>query len=160
MTMPDERTRALLYARRVLSDLSQMASTTDVDALRQRANDVLRHYPDDGMTELIARDSSWLQWPCRSMDTLSKKATDEGDVVAGFKMRDSIAMGNFRPNRRQKKRIEAGLRGHRAAQANGRPAPERLIRKWSSEVGIQLPKLNRPNVRSRFRRVLKRLFLR
>jgi hypothetical protein len=169
--MPDERTRALLNARRLLSDISQITSTTDVNTLRQRAEDVLRHYPDDGLTVLIATQSSWLQWPCRSLNALSKKATDEGEVVAGLKMPESIAMKTtFQPSRQQKRWIEAGLTEHRIAQANGRPARERLIRRWNSEAGIRLPsrsepsKLNCPKGYSRFRRglvpFLKRLFFR
>ncbi|WP_207002721.1 BPSL0761 family protein [Trinickia mobilis] len=62
MTMPDERTRAMLTARQLLFDLSQMTTIQDVNALRQRANAVLRHYPDDGMIALIANRSLWLEW--------------------------------------------------------------------------------------------------
>lgn len=42
MTMPDERTRALMNARELLSDISNMRSAADVNAIRQRANAVLR----------------------------------------------------------------------------------------------------------------------
>ncbi|MEX3944362.1 BPSL0761 family protein [Paraburkholderia sp. BR10937] len=75
--MPDERTRALLYARKLLFDTSQMTSTADVNALRERAVSVLRHYPDDGMIALIARQSSWLEWPSRASSVLrNSKSSD------------------------------------------------------------------------------------
>jgi hypothetical protein len=42
----------------------------------------------------------------------------------------------FKPNRHQRALIEAALETHRHAQELGRYAPERLVEKWSSEVGI------------------------
>lgn len=87
MTLPDERTRALLNARRLLSDVAQMKSTADVTALREKAVSVLRHYPDDGMVALIARKSSWLDWPCHAQDALSQRWESEctmAPVVAGL----------------------------------------------------------------------------
>jgi len=45
----------------------------------------------------------------------------------------------FKPDERQQKLINEALKYHREAQQSGRYAPERLVRKWSSEVGIELP---------------------
>jgi hypothetical protein len=45
----------------------------------------------------------------------------------------------FDPDARQKAIIEEGLAEHRQAQASGRPAPNRLLRKWNSEAGIESP---------------------
>jgi hypothetical protein len=66
MTMPDERTLALILARELLVDLSRANEIVDAQQLRERANHVLRHYPDAGMVELIARESPWLEWPRRA----------------------------------------------------------------------------------------------
>ncbi|WP_162600864.1 hypothetical protein [Paraburkholderia sp. C35] len=49
-------------------------------------------------------------------------------------------MEKFKPDERQRKLIEKGLKSHRKAQARGRHAPDRLIEKWSHEVGIARPK--------------------
>jgi hypothetical protein len=65
MTMPDERTLALIRARELLMELSQHSETFDEHALAERANHVLRHYPDDGMIALIAGETSWLDCPRR-----------------------------------------------------------------------------------------------
>lgn len=65
MTMPDERARALIRARELLVELTQLRGTLDAQALRERANDVLRHYPDDGMVALIATETAWLDMPER-----------------------------------------------------------------------------------------------
>jgi hypothetical protein len=45
-----------------------------------------------------------------------------------------------RLNERQRRLIEDAREAHREAQVHGRPAPERLVEKWSSEVGIEKPK--------------------
>lgn len=46
MTMPDERTLALLYAGELLTDLLDAVKTPGVpDSVRERARRVLRHYP-------------------------------------------------------------------------------------------------------------------
>ncbi|MFL9955481.1 hypothetical protein PQR65_19040 [Paraburkholderia nemoris] len=63
--MPDERALALIRARELLVELSQLRGTVDVQALRERATHALRHYPDDGIIEFIARETSWLDWPKR-----------------------------------------------------------------------------------------------
>ncbi|MGF6809520.1 hypothetical protein OKW30_004646 [Paraburkholderia sp. Clong3] len=64
MTMPDERTRALLRTRELLIALSQISAVEDMDALRQEAIRLLRHYPDGQIIELIARGSAgWLAAP-------------------------------------------------------------------------------------------------
>jgi hypothetical protein len=66
MTMPDERALALIRARELLLDLSRTSEVIDAQQLRERANHVLRHYPDAGMVALISRESSWLEWPRRA----------------------------------------------------------------------------------------------
>lgn len=63
MTMPDERTRALMYARGLLLQLSRLPPELDACGLKELAVRVLMHYPDDGMIRLIAEESSWLEWP-------------------------------------------------------------------------------------------------
>ncbi|WP_076882798.1 BPSL0761 family protein [Burkholderia pseudomallei] len=90
MTMSDERTRALLNARALLSDISKMTSTPDVDAFRQRADAVLRHYPDDGLIALIARRSSWLRWPCRAPDVLSQQAENESAMALATTVKTAL----------------------------------------------------------------------
>jgi hypothetical protein len=65
MTMPDERARALIRARELLVELTQVRGTLDPQVLRERAEDVLRHYPDDGMIVLITRGTAWLDMPER-----------------------------------------------------------------------------------------------
>lgn len=58
MTTPDERTRALLFAGELLSDLSNPLITPDVpEAIRERARHVLRHYPDKGYIRDIAEQA-------------------------------------------------------------------------------------------------------
>ncbi|MCG5077519.1 BPSL0761 family protein [Paraburkholderia tagetis] len=66
VTMPDERTRALIYARSLLLQLSRVPPELDACGLRELAAHVLRHYPDDGMIRLIAAESIWLEWPRRA----------------------------------------------------------------------------------------------
>lgn len=46
------------------------------------------------------------------------------------------AMTQFKPNARQRKLIDEALSAHRSAQVSGRYAPDRLVSKWSSEIGI------------------------
>lgn len=49
MTMPDERTRALLLAGNLLAELSNPLKTPGVpDSIRDQAQHVLRHYPSQG----------------------------------------------------------------------------------------------------------------
>lgn len=83
MTTPDKRTRALINARELLSDISKMTSAANVNALRQQAAAVLRHYPDDGMISLIAAQSSWLEWPWRDLGVSAQQAEDECASVSG-----------------------------------------------------------------------------
>lgn len=46
MTLPDERTRAVIYAQNFLRDLLNPKATPRVPrAIRQRAGSVLRHFP-------------------------------------------------------------------------------------------------------------------
>ncbi|PZR48473.1 BPSL0761 family protein [Paraburkholderia fungorum] len=61
--MPDERARALVAARCLLLQLSRLPPELDAYGLREQAVRVLRHYPDDGMIQLIARETIWLESP-------------------------------------------------------------------------------------------------
>lgn len=45
-------------------------------------------------------------------------------------------MAPFKPDKRQQRLIDAATKSHREAQASGRHAPDRLVEKWSSEVGL------------------------
>ena len=65
MTMPDERALALIRGRELLVELSQSHKAVDAQALRERANHVLRHYSDEGVIALISRETSWLDLPGR-----------------------------------------------------------------------------------------------
>jgi hypothetical protein len=61
MTLPDERTRAILYARKFLLDLMTPSETPRVPReIRDRARSVLRHYPMPYEVELIAKNSDLL----------------------------------------------------------------------------------------------------
>lgn len=62
--MPDERTRALLRARDLMIELSLAESPEQLPTFRDKAMTVLRHYPDRGEIELIAKGGRWLEWPC------------------------------------------------------------------------------------------------
>lgn len=46
MTVPDERTRAVLRARDLLTELATAPHDVKLDVLRERARTLLRHYPD------------------------------------------------------------------------------------------------------------------
>lgn len=55
MTTPDERTRALLFAGKLLAELSNPLKTPGVpESIRESARHVLRHYPDNGYIRDIA----------------------------------------------------------------------------------------------------------
>jgi hypothetical protein len=55
MTMPDERYRAILYARRFCEDLLDSKKTPRVSKeIRKRALSVLRHFPDDYYLSMLA----------------------------------------------------------------------------------------------------------
>jgi hypothetical protein len=60
MTMPDERTQALIRARELLLELSLHPEHLDARQLQERASHVLRHYPDEGLIASIAKESTWL----------------------------------------------------------------------------------------------------
>jgi hypothetical protein len=64
--MPDERTRALIEARGLLLQLSRLPPELDARGLRELAVRILRHYPDDGMIQLIAEETMWLEGPRRA----------------------------------------------------------------------------------------------
>jgi hypothetical protein len=61
--MPNERTRALLRARELMIELSLVTSSEQLLVLRDRAETELRHYPDQGEIEFIAKSNRWLEWP-------------------------------------------------------------------------------------------------
>jgi len=48
-------------------------------------------------------------------------------------------MKKFKPNEHQRRLIADALEAHREAQAHGKAAPDRLVEKWSSEIGIEKP---------------------
>jgi hypothetical protein len=61
MTLPDERTRAILQARQFLLDLMTPSETPRVPReIRDRARSVLRHYPLPYEVEVIAKNSDLL----------------------------------------------------------------------------------------------------
>jgi hypothetical protein len=58
MTMPDERTRALLLAGELLIQLASSVRTPDVpDAIRKQAQHILRHYPSRSDIGYLAEDA-------------------------------------------------------------------------------------------------------
>jgi hypothetical protein len=58
MTMPDERTKALLLAGELLAKLASPVKTPDVpDAIRKQAQHILRHYPSKGDIGYLAEDA-------------------------------------------------------------------------------------------------------
>ena len=52
MTTPDERTRAVVEARRFLREIQRDQSLPEL--LRYRAETLLRHYPENGSLSLTA----------------------------------------------------------------------------------------------------------
>jgi hypothetical protein len=63
MTMPDERFRAVKYAREFLYDLLDPKKTPKVPReIRQRALRVLRHYPMEHDMELAAEGHKDIFW--------------------------------------------------------------------------------------------------
>jgi hypothetical protein len=53
-------------------------------------------------------------------------------------------MENFKPDDRQRKFINTALASHHDAQAGDRYAPDRLVERWSGEVGIGAPEQAAP----------------
>jgi hypothetical protein len=63
MTMPDERTRALLAAGEFLTELRDSLKTPGVpEVIREYALRVLRHYPDRREIEIIAHNDERGAW--------------------------------------------------------------------------------------------------
>jgi hypothetical protein len=55
MTLPDERYRAVLYAKRFCEDLLDPKKTPRISKeIRRRAYGVLRHFPDDYYLSMLA----------------------------------------------------------------------------------------------------------
>jgi hypothetical protein len=48
-------------------------------------------------------------------------------------------MATIKLDERQRRLVEQARQAHRDAQAHNPPAPDRLVEKWSSEVGIKPP---------------------
>lgn len=66
MTMPDERFRAVKYAREFLYDLLDPKKTPKVPReIRDRARRVLRHYPLEHEMELAAEGHKDIFWTTR-----------------------------------------------------------------------------------------------
>jgi len=58
MTLPDERYRAVRYARQFLQELCDPKKTPGVPKIiRSQANSILRHYPGDWDMEKACRDA-------------------------------------------------------------------------------------------------------
>jgi len=58
MTLPDERYRAVRYARQFLFDLCDPKKTPGVPKIiRSQASSILRHYPDDYHMTLAAENT-------------------------------------------------------------------------------------------------------
>lgn len=58
MTLPDERYRAVKFARDFLYDLMDSKKTPGVPkVIRERARSVLRHYPDDYHMNVVSNTS-------------------------------------------------------------------------------------------------------
>ena len=56
MTMPDERSRSVKYAREFLRDLLDPKKTPKVPlAVRKRAGAVLRHFPGEFYMEMVSQ---------------------------------------------------------------------------------------------------------
>ena len=55
MTMPDERYRAILWAKNLLEDIASPIKTKRVPKeIRQRAHSALRHFPDEYYLSMLA----------------------------------------------------------------------------------------------------------
>jgi hypothetical protein len=55
MTLPDERYRAIMYAKSFCEDLLDSRKTPKVPkAIRERARGVLRHFPDEYYLSMLA----------------------------------------------------------------------------------------------------------
>jgi len=58
MTLPDERYRAVMFARNFLYDLCDSQKTPGLPkAIRDQARSVLRHYPDEWNMQQVAEAS-------------------------------------------------------------------------------------------------------
>lgn len=55
MTLPDERYRAIMWAKKLLEDLASPSKTKRVPKeIRQRAYSALRHFPDEYFISMLA----------------------------------------------------------------------------------------------------------
>lgn len=104
MTMPNERTRALLFAYDLLNDLCVPAKTPDVpDEIRERALHVLRHYPDRYEIASIAEHGArgTLMNPMLDATTARKHFRQEDDALMAQTPADEAASLLFRIERKE-----------------------------------------------------------
>jgi hypothetical protein len=104
MTMPNERTRALLFAYDLLNDLCAPGKTPGVpDEIRDRALHVLRHYPDRYEIASIAEHGtrSALMNPMLDATTARKHSKQEDDALMAQMPVDVAAALLFRIERKE-----------------------------------------------------------
>jgi hypothetical protein len=104
MTMPNERTRALLFAYDLLNDLCAEAKTPGVPAeIRERALHVLRHYPDRFEIASIAEHDARgaLMNPMLDATTARKHSRQEDDALMAQMHVDVAAALLFRIERKE-----------------------------------------------------------
>ena len=87
MTTPDERTRALLLAGELLTQLANSVKTSNVpDVIREQAQHILRHYPSRSDIRYLAEDAergAFVAGPmldatvARTRDAIRKPESDE-----------------------------------------------------------------------------------
>jgi hypothetical protein len=104
MTMPNERTRALLFAYDLLNDLCASAKTPGVpDEIRDRALHVLRHYPDRYEIASIAEHDARgaLMNPMLDSATAWKHSSQEDNALMAQMPVDLAAALLFRIERKE-----------------------------------------------------------
>jgi hypothetical protein len=104
MTMPNERTRALLFAYDLLNDLCAPAKTPGVPAeVRDRALHVLRHYPDRFEITSIAEHGARgaLMNPMLDATTARKHSRQEDDALMAQMPVDEATALLFRIERKE-----------------------------------------------------------
>ena len=104
MTMPNERTRALLFAYDLLNDLRAPVKTPGVpDEIRERALHVLRHYPDRFEIVSIAEHGARgaMMNPMLDASTARKHSRGEDDAFMAKMPLDEAASLLFRIERKE-----------------------------------------------------------
>ena len=80
MTTPDERTRALILAGELLTQLASSVKTPDVpDAIREQARHILRHFPSISDIRYLSEDAERGAFVAGSM--LDAAAVRTGDGI-------------------------------------------------------------------------------